>query len=212
MKNKILTENPKPNTKEKILFAAKTEFLQKGFMGTNVRSIAKKAGVTTGAIYNQFKSKNDVFKAIIETVFADFLKLMHHNPDMNYNTYNMKDSDLSIITDISRRRFLQILDFFYVHWEEMKLLLCCAHGSSYERIGDKVIELVESETIIWLKRDNIAISKRTKFFIHVMISSQFSNLKEIFDHNLTKTEAEQYLLDMNQYHCAGWKQYWITRE
>ena len=46
MKNKILTENPKPNTKEKILFAAKTEFLQKGFMGTNVRSIAKKAGVT----------------------------------------------------------------------------------------------------------------------------------------------------------------------
>ena len=48
------------NTREKILNAAKREFLEKGFAGTNVRAIAEKAGVTTGALYNLFKNHHRV--------------------------------------------------------------------------------------------------------------------------------------------------------
>ena len=43
------------------------------------------------------------------------------------------------------------------------------------------------------------------------IEIEFENLKEIFYHNLKKSEAVEYILDFNVYHCAGWKQYWMEQ-
>ena len=44
-------------TLEKIQEAALTEFLDKGFQGASLRQIVKNAGVTTGAFYGYFSSK-----------------------------------------------------------------------------------------------------------------------------------------------------------
>lgn len=93
----------------------------------------------------------------------------------------------------------------------MKLIFCGSHGSSYQKKLDEAILAIEAETALWLKRDNITVSKQTKFFIHVMVTAEFSNFKEVFDHNLSKKDARQYFLDITEYHCAGWKQYWVTR-
>ena len=123
----------------------------------------------------------------------------------------MKTSDISVIIEVSRRRFLDIVNFFFDNWDAMKLIICCSHGSSYETVFDKAIDFVEQETLRWLKYDGIKITRRIQFFIHVMISSHFENLKEIFRHNLSKKEAVEYVLDFNVYHCAGWKQYWMEK-
>ncbi len=56
------------NTREKILYAAKQEFLDKDFAGTNVRTVAQKVGVTTDALYNLFKNKNGIFEALVDGV------------------------------------------------------------------------------------------------------------------------------------------------
>ena len=42
-------------TQQKILEAAKQEFLEKGFQGASLRNIVKTAGVTTGAFYGCFR-------------------------------------------------------------------------------------------------------------------------------------------------------------
>ena len=123
----------------------------------------------------------------------------------------MKTDELSVITEVSQVRFLRMVDFFYDNWDAMKLIICCSKGSSYEHIFDKAIELVENETIRLLKLDNITISRRRHFFVHVMVSAHFENLKEIFYHDLKKKEAVEYVLDFNAYHCAGWKQYWMDQ-
>ena len=93
----------------------------------------------------------------------------------------------------------------------MKLIVCCSKGSSYERIFDKAIDATEKETVQLLKLDGIKMPRSKKFFIHVMVTSHFENLKEIFHHNLKKSEAVEYVLDFNAYHCAGWKQYWMEK-
>ena len=43
-------------TLQKILEAAKREFLEKGFKSASLRSIVKTAGVTTGAFYGYYAS------------------------------------------------------------------------------------------------------------------------------------------------------------
>ena len=50
-------EEKSPDTLEKIKQAAMEEFSDKGFLGASLRQIVKKAGVTTGAFYGYFSSK-----------------------------------------------------------------------------------------------------------------------------------------------------------
>ena len=199
------------NTREKILDAAKREFLNKGFAGTNVRAVAQRAGVTTGALYNLFKNKDGIFEALVGGVFNEFLNILAYNDVFEARELDMKAGDLSEITEMSRRRFLRMIDFFYANRDAMKLLVCCAKGSSCEHIFDKAIDLTEKETLRLLTMDGVKMSRRIKFFIHVMVTSHFENLKEIFYHNLKKSEAVEYVLDFNIYHCAGWKQYWMEQ-
>ncbi len=199
------------NTREKILNAAKREFLEKGFAGTNVRAAAQRAGVTTGALYNLFKNKDGIFEALVGGVFGEFLNILAYNDVFEARELDMKAGDLSEITEMSRRRFLRMIDFFYANWDAMKLLVCCAKGSSFEHVFDKAIDLTEKETLRLLTMDGVKMSRRIKFFIHVMVTSHFENLKEIFYHDLTKSEAAEYVLDFNVYHCGGWKQYWMEQ-
>ena len=210
-KGKILADKDELNTRAKILRAAKQEFFTNGFADTNVRAIAEKAGVTTGALYNLFDNKDGIFEALVRGVFDEFLNIMAHRDVFDAENFGMKTSDLSAITELSQRRFLRMIDFFYGNWDAMKLIVCCSKGSSYERIFDKAIAVTEKETFQWLKLDGVKMSRRIRFFIHVMVTSHFENLKEIFYHNLKKSEAVKYVLDFNVYHCAGWKQYWMEQ-
>ena len=208
---KILADKDELNTRAKILRAAKQEFFTNGFADTNVRAIAEKAGVTTGALYNLFDNKDGIFEALVSGVFDEFLDIVTHHDIFDAENFGMKTSDLSAITELSQHRFLKMVDFFYDNWDAMKLIVCCSKGSSYEHIFDKAIDITDHETLQWLEQDSVKMSRRIRFFIHVMVTSHFENLKEIFYHNLKKSEAVEYILDFNVYHCAGWKQYWMEQ-
>ena len=52
-----------------ILENAKAEFLERGFMGTSMRRIASLAGVTTGALYGYFASKEEIFDALVKEAY-----------------------------------------------------------------------------------------------------------------------------------------------
>ena len=49
------------STLDAILSAAKREFSEKGFQSASLRKIVKDAGVTTGAFYGYYKSKEELF-------------------------------------------------------------------------------------------------------------------------------------------------------
>ena len=49
-----------------MLICARAEFLEKGYQKASLRSICKKAGVTTGALYFFFQDKEDLFAAIVQ--------------------------------------------------------------------------------------------------------------------------------------------------
>ena len=48
---------PEKSTRELIHTAAKAEFMEKGFQAASLRNIVKTAGVTTGAFYGYYDSK-----------------------------------------------------------------------------------------------------------------------------------------------------------
>ena len=67
--------NKKPNgkaekTQKAILHAAKKLFVERGYKGTSVREIASHAGVTTGAIYKYYNSKDEIILDLFRDVFT----------------------------------------------------------------------------------------------------------------------------------------------
>ncbi len=54
------------NTKQKILDVALNLFAEKGFAESSIRHIAREVGIRESAIYNHFKSKDDILKALME--------------------------------------------------------------------------------------------------------------------------------------------------
>lgn len=55
----------KVDTYQKILIAASDCFSNKGFNATSIGDITKSAGISQGALYTHFKSKNDLIIAIV---------------------------------------------------------------------------------------------------------------------------------------------------
>lgn len=56
-----------------ILSAAMQEFLEKGFKSASLRNIVKTAGVTTGALYGYYDSKEDLFEALVDEHYSFLL-------------------------------------------------------------------------------------------------------------------------------------------
>ncbi|GAB6066160.1 TetR/AcrR family transcriptional regulator [Aquifex pyrophilus] len=61
-------------TKERILLSAKRLFSEKGYYGTSVEEIVRDAGLSKGAFYFYFKSKEDVFKELIEKIHGEIME------------------------------------------------------------------------------------------------------------------------------------------
>ena len=59
-------EQTKHNNREAILDAAKIVFADLGYGATSVRDIIRKTGLASGTFYNYFKSKEEVFEALMD--------------------------------------------------------------------------------------------------------------------------------------------------
>src|SRR5690349_7900620 len=56
----------KERTRARLLDAADETFRRDGYHGTDLREVARRAGVTTGAVYWSFPSKADLFLAVFD--------------------------------------------------------------------------------------------------------------------------------------------------
>lgn len=71
------------DTKQRLINSAIKIFSEKGFFNTKVSDIVKDAGVAQGTFYIYFKSKEDIFIYIIETITAQIENIIKENKSLN---------------------------------------------------------------------------------------------------------------------------------
>lgn len=121
-----------PTTKQAILDAGESEFLNKGFHAASLRNIVKDAGVTTGAFYGYYKSKEELFDALFvaepyNTLIKRFLKAQD-----TFATLPPEEQPANM-GNISGECMDWMVDYIYEHLNAFQLLLCCAEGTRYEQ-------------------------------------------------------------------------------
>jgi AcrR family transcriptional regulator len=89
--------------KNKIIKAGYELFCEKGYYNTNTAEIAKRAGVSTGIVYNYFSDKKDIFNSVLDYMKdavqnAMLLNLQTIRPDMDLSeaVKNIIDTTLNM--------------------------------------------------------------------------------------------------------------------
>jgi len=101
------------STRDKIIQAALEVFADKGLHGATVVEIAKAAGITGGALYRYFDSKEEIFQAVVEahTTTMQALDLVRDlMPELEPKT---------ALKFIARGMFL----FFYSDWDFIRMVI-----------------------------------------------------------------------------------------
>lgn len=70
----LTPERRRQQTREYLLKAAEQVFAERGFHGTSLDEVAAVAGFTKGAVYSNFKNKEDLFLALLEWRFDQNLE------------------------------------------------------------------------------------------------------------------------------------------
>lgn len=193
-------------THEKIINNGKKLFLEKGYEKTNLRQICLASGVTNGAFYRHFESKEHLFSILVEDCIKGF-RLMYTNTENDCFELLSKKEILSAL-EISSETIITFIDYIYKNFEEFKLLLLCSSGTKYEQFIEDIVDLEVSESIKFFKQVenlNIKISIPSKRTIHMLSHCYFNTIFECVVHDLKKEEALSEVSTLVDFFKAGWR-------
>ncbi|MEG6511339.1 TetR/AcrR family transcriptional regulator [Desulforamulus ruminis] len=193
-------------TQQRILQAAKEEFLRLGFQGASLRSIVKAAGVTTGALYGYYSDKNALFDALVreaaETLYEIYLRAHEEFEALP------PERQVSEMVQSAQAGVWACFEYIYEHFDIFKLLICHAEGTSYEHYLHRLAEIeVKSSYSFFgcMEETGHTVPFISKDLNHMLASAYLSGFFEIVAHDMPKKEAREYVRQLTDFFSAGWK-------
>ncbi len=192
-------------TLERIHAAAREEFLEKGFQSASLRNIVKTAGVTTGAFYGYFSSKEALFASIVEphaaAVMGNFMKAQTdfaELPEIEQPNHMGKETADCVSW---------MIEYMYEHYEDFKILICCSDGTPYEHFVDSMVDIEVEYTFRYievLKRLGNEVPELDRSLCHMIASSMFQGILEVIRHDMPKERAKVFVAQLREFYTAGW--------
>lgn len=192
-------------TLESIQRAAMQEFLDKGFQGASLRQIVKNAGVTTGAFYGYFSSKEALFNALVEPHAAAIMgKFMEAQTSFAELPEEQQPSHMGVESGT----YLDwMVDYICQHREPVKLLLTRSEGTSYEHFLHNMVEVEVEYTLQYmevLRRLGRDIPELSQSLCHIIASGMMSGIFEIVIHDMPREQAVRDVDQLCDFYTAGW--------
>ncbi len=192
-------------TLDKIQQAALEEFSEKGFFGASLRQIVKQAGVTTGAFYGYYFSKEELFAAIVEP-HATALMERFMQAQISFSELPVKEKSQHV--GVESGSYLHwMVDYICHHREPVKLLLCRAEGTKYENFIHNMVEVEVESTLQYmevLRSLNKEVPEIDRQMCHILASGMFNGIFEVVIHDMPYERAMRYVDQMREFYTAGW--------
>lgn len=200
-----MTED-KQSTLERIQTAAKREFMEKGFQCASLRNIVKTAGVTTGAFYGYYGSKEELFDALVGK-HAEYILTLFDTTIDDFEKLTGEEQTRQM-TEVSSSSILRMLDYIYENYDAFKLIILCAEGTKYADFVHQLVVREEESTFTYIKtleQMGFHVEPINKKLIHIVASGMFSGIFETIVHDMPKEEAKEYVLQLERFYTAGWE-------
>lgn len=192
-------------TLNKIHEAAEKEFLEKGFQDASLRNIVKTVGVTTGAFYGYYKSKEELFEALVGPVAEYFLNRFNEMVQ-EFNTLSVEEQKKQM-ENYSNNYTAEGIEFAYNHLNCMKLLLTASGGTKYENFVHEIVELEIESTHRFMECMEKAGKPQIKinpYLEHTITSGMYNSMFELVIHDVPYEEALECAKEICKFYQAGW--------
>jgi AcrR family transcriptional regulator len=113
----LTPERRRQQTRDTLIQAGAQVFAERGFHGASLDEVASVAGFTKGAVYSNFKGKDDLFLAVLESRYERELAALFGALDSSTGN----PEDLSEFTAHIRRQFNDDEDLWSVLYQEFCL-------------------------------------------------------------------------------------------
>ena len=194
-----------PSTLRLIHSAAMQEFLEKDFKSASLRNIVKKAGVTTGAFYGYYASKESLFEALVGEPYEHFMGLFQ-KAQRDFSSIPQEEQPKHL-GDISGACMDEMLLYAYQHLKVFKLILCHSEGTRFSSLIDEMVEIEIKGThdyLAVLERLGRPAQRIDERLEHVLITGMFNTFFELIIHEMPLEKARHYLKEMRAFYTAGW--------
>ena len=199
--------------KMRILQIAKQEFMTNGYLGASTRNIAQKAEMTTGALYNRFVGKDELFEEIVGPSAKKLLDLFNfsHQEFMDFDF----DVQVAQMFSYTEDKINYMLDIIYSDIDAFYIISTKASGSKYESYIDNMVKLEVESTLAFidiLKKKGREVVEIDPTLMHMICTAMFNLFFEPVRHQMDKDTARRYLADGFKFFNAGWETIFCTNE
>lgn len=193
-------------THENIMKSAKEQFKEKGFRDASIRKICKDAGVTNGAFYAHFTSKEDLFCSIVEPVVEKFSGL-YSDVENEYLDINSADDVVNAFKN-AYKSLESFIKFLSENREIILLILESAAGTAYENFPDKITEYEAESMKKFFKASERFIGNKENVSDNIIRMGASFLISTVFDGIKRNLNSEQILHEtklVSDYCAAGYK-------
>ncbi len=186
---------------EKIIKAAMDEFGENDFLKASLNKIAKKAGLTTGAVYTRYKNKDELFCSLVYPL----LKEMQRRFSPLEKAYNdVRDSeDIGDILNVIRIERQIYVDILFSYYDECVLLFCRSTGSSVEAQLNKWAAQKAVSTAEFIRQR--AKKEIDTDLIELIMNEQFQFYRQVLQKGYDKEKTVRLMDSIEEFHESGWK-------
>lgn len=189
-----------PETIINIHKAALKEFTDKGFAKASLRNITNMAGVTTGAFYGYYASKEELFDKLAGEAAAKVRQIFEE--PVAFEAGNSREQLLALFKESEIKRMTQLTRYSFDNQAAMKLLVCGSAGTKYENFFHELADVSAIHAMNMM--DRIDYHPVSSEFIHIIISGMFKSYCELIEHDITRCNAGSAVAILSEFYIAGW--------
>ena len=197
------------DTEKNILNTARKHFLKDGFSGASLRNIVKDAGLTTGAFYKYYPTKEALFDALTDP-YIEHIYQIYDRVVEDFEKLSAKEQT-SNMSDTSGNGMDQMIDYIYEHYDNFRLLLKCGDSGKFETFIHNMVDREMRSSLEYVKKmkeDGIEIPIVGESLMHMIYTGFFSSIFQIIEHDIDKETAKRNVHKLREFNTGGWERLW----
>jgi AcrR family transcriptional regulator len=184
---------PDKSIDPRLLASAEAEFLDKGFIKAELKTICENAGITTVAVYKRYKGKEDLFCAVVDDIAEQLDLFLKKRSGLDFSV--LSDKEIYDSWQMTYDSMLPLFSLLYQHRDTFTLLIDKAAGTRYENFNHEYVTKMSyayEQFYAEAKKRGLAKAEVSREEFHVLISSFWTCVCEPIIHDMSWEQIEEH--------------------
>lgn len=198
--------NEEKATRDRIHEVATRTFLEKGFRDASLRGIVKEAGVTTGSFYWYYKSKEELFDALVGEHYRHIMQMYQDSLDAFWAM--SKEEQKEHMGEIGGQCMVEMVQYMYQYPIEFKLLFTASSGTKYENMLHELVEIEVTNTnkfMEHMRQIGVKTNDMDPELEYIITSGMFAAMVELVIRDTPSERVLDYMRQLHDFYTAGWR-------